>query len=439
MWNGTQGSIPYGWSCVSCTAGMDPFTFSGIGSSFVYPRIGNNYCPSDGEIQCGGSPTHTHTLSANSSQPSATTSAEAGMPNGVNTGSGTHTHNSVNVSYTLSNTSMPLSYSLIMIRANSATETTIPQGGIVFFNSTSPPYGFSMFTSADGYFIIAGDNSTRNTIGGQATHNHLNQSVKTGNPSGSSVTPTGIKAVSASPHTHLIGSVGWTNGDHTPAYVDLPLIYATENMTFPTGMIAMFNDTILSSTWTKLNSTDWLGKYLRANSTSLNTIGGNATHSMGSQNFTTGAGAGKNTNLISETTPATSGHTHQITVTTGQTTNEPQYTNITLFVLTSMIANESEGRNAIVEGINNTIPNAIIYTDLEVDVRYLNGTQAKGSFDKIAFNSTKRWAFNYITSGESFTNILSSSYKIFNVWENTSLSYGQIVEQVQSFINWTLI
>ncbi len=439
MWNGTQGSIPYGWSCVSCTAGVDPFTFMGIGSSFVYPRIGNNYCPSDGEIQCGGSPTHAHTLSANSSQPSATTVAEAGMANGVNTGGGTHTHNSVNASYTPSNTSMPPSYSLIFIRANSAIETIIPQGGIVFFNATSPPSGFSMFTSADGYFIIAGNNATRNTIVGQATHDHSNQSIKTGNPSGASVTPVGIKAVSASPHTHLIGSVGWTNGDQTPPYVDLPLIYATGNMTFPTGMIAMFNDTTLSATWSKLNSSDWLGKYLRANSTSFNTTGGSATHSMGSQTFTTGAGAGKNTNLISETTPATSGHTHQVTITTNQTQNNPQYTNITLFMLTSSIANETEGRSAIEQGIYNATSSATIYTDLEVDIRYFNGTQDTGVFDKVSFNGTQRWAFNYVTSGESFTNMASSSYNIFNVWEENSLTVGQIFDAVVDFINNTLI
>ena len=103
------------------------------------------------------------------------------------------------------------------------------------------------------------------------------------------------------------------------------------------------------------------------------------------------------------------------------------------------VANETEGRNAIEQGIYNATPLATIYTDLEVDIRYFNGTQDNGIFDKVSFNGTQRWGFNYVTSGESFTNMASSSYNVFNVWENSSLTYNQIMNQVQNFINATLL
>jgi hypothetical protein len=103
-----------------------------------------------------------------------------------------------------------------------------------------------------------------------------------------------------------------------------------------------------------------------------------------------------------------------------------------------IVTNETLAREAIVEGINNTTPNATIYTDLEVNIRYMNGTQNNGVFDKVAFLSSQRWGFNYITESENYTNMSSSSYNIFNVWENTSLTYDQIVSQVENYINETL-
>jgi parallel beta-helix repeat protein len=100
-------------------------------------------------------------------------------------------------------------------------------------------------------------------------------------------------------------------------------------------------------------------------------------------------------------------------------------------------ANESSGRNAIEEGINNIIPGSTVYTDLKIDIRYFNGTQTTGTFDKVAFYNNQRWAFNYVTSGESYTNMFNSSYKVLNVWENSNMSYNSIVNSVQNYINGT--
>lgn len=343
MWNGTEASIPSGWDCVSCDgAAGDPFnTLEGFGVSTTYPKIGNTFCGSDGETQCGGTNTHTHTYSVTSSQPSTTTTAQPDTPNGFNVASATHTHNSLNVSTTLSNTSLPLSYPLIFIRANDNNEDTLPAGAITFYNGTSVPSGFSMFTTADGYFILAGTNTTRNIIVGQATHNHTNHSLRTGNPSGLGVATAGTKfSIATTTHTHtLTSSIGWldNNANHTPLYVDLPLIYAISDITFPMGMIAMFNDTTRTGNYSKLNESNWLGRYIRGNSTSFNTTGGQATHNHSSQNnLATGTGAGVAKNVGATVYPLSS-HTHTVNITTGNKDNNPMYTNVTLFLVNGSV------------------------------------------------------------------------------------------------------
>ena len=99
---------------------------------------------------------------------------------------------------------------------------------------------------------------------------------------------------------------------------------------------------------------------------------------------------------------------------------------------------EQQGRQAIEEAINNTIPSADVYTDQQIYLRYLNSNQSKGEFDKVAILNYQTWAFNYITSGENYTNIQSMGNTV-NVWENSSLSYNEIVSQVEEFINSTKI
>lgn len=99
------------------------------------------------------------------------------------------------------------------------------------------------------------------------------------------------------------------------------------------------------------------------------------------------------------------------------------------------VANETEGDNAIQQGILNILPNAIIYNDQQINTRDWNNVRQSGRFDKFAFNSTlnKRWAFNYITSGESFTNMANLSKSVF-ILELTNLDSAQITSRVEQFI-----
>ncbi len=99
------------------------------------------------------------------------------------------------------------------------------------------------------------------------------------------------------------------------------------------------------------------------------------------------------------------------------------------------VANESEGDTAIQQGIQNKIPNPIVYNEQQVYTRNWNNVQQLGRFDRFAFNSTlnKRWAINYVTSGESFTNMVNISKSLF-ILEMTDLSVGQITQKVEQFI-----
>jgi hypothetical protein len=101
-------------------------------------------------------------------------------------------------------------------------------------------------------------------------------------------------------------------------------------------------------------------------------------------------------------------------------------------------ANETDARAAIVQGITNALGSgATIYTDIQVYIRYLNGTQKIGRFDKLASFGNQRWAFNYITSNESSTG-MSSLGKVINIVEYTNVTSYEIALNVQNAISATL-
>jgi len=112
--------------------------------------------------------------------------------------------------------------------------------------------------------------------------------------------------------------------------------------------------------------------------------------------------------------------------------------NVTISV-SAFVTNETEARGAIEEGINNSIlNNPEIITDQKIYLRYVDNTQKLGSFDKFITNNDQTWVFNYISSEESDTN-LTNIGNIVNVWEERNLTYSEIVNQVEGFINSTFV
>jgi hypothetical protein len=101
------------------------------------------------------------------------------------------------------------------------------------------------------------------------------------------------------------------------------------------------------------------------------------------------------------------------------------------------VANETQGRLAIEEGINNILT-GIILTDEQIYIGYISDSSELGVFDKIISYGDQTWAFNYVTDGESSTNI-GSLKNIVNTWEHSDLTYEEIVSQVEIFINSTKI
>ena len=101
-------------------------------------------------------------------------------------------------------------------------------------------------------------------------------------------------------------------------------------------------------------------------------------------------------------------------------------------------ANETDVNSAIEQGINNSLPNNPIQTIQQIYLVNQTSGHFLGTFDKATIRNNQTWAFNYVSGGESFIN-MPSLFNILNVWENQSLTFSEIVSQVQNFINQTII
>ena len=102
------------------------------------------------------------------------------------------------------------------------------------------------------------------------------------------------------------------------------------------------------------------------------------------------------------------------------------------------IANEATGDSAIEEAIANIIANSSITSDQQIYLVDNSGNHSLGTYDKVAILGSQTWAFNYVTGGESFTG-MNSLFEVLNIWQNQTLSSGDIVSQVEMFINQTLV
>jgi hypothetical protein len=93
---------------------------------------------------------------------------------------------------------------------------------------------------------------------------------------------------------------------------------------------------------------------------------------------------------------------------------------------------------AIEDGINTSLSTYSKHYDQQIYIVNLTNHHKKGKFDVVAIFKNQTWAFNYIVSGEQFTNMTKLG-KIVNVWENKSLSYSEIKRQVEVKINITKV
>ena len=100
-------------------------------------------------------------------------------------------------------------------------------------------------------------------------------------------------------------------------------------------------------------------------------------------------------------------------------------------------ANESYGREAIVAGIDASeiASSYVAYDDKQVYIRLTNGSQYKGTFDKLIVSGNNRWAFNYDQNSSSSFPAFFNITPMFYIWQRYNMSYDQIQLNVSDYIN----
>ena len=102
-------------------------------------------------------------------------------------------------------------------------------------------------------------------------------------------------------------------------------------------------------------------------------------------------------------------------------------------------ANEESGDTTMELGINRSEIGAtvIIYDSQRISARNLAGSQFTEIFDKVAVNGSKRWAFNYVSSGETaYTGLFNLTPALY-VLQLQNLTNATITDQVGKLINST--
>lgn len=308
LWDDTNGAVPTGWTCVSCTIG-DPFYGR-------FPRATDTYGGT------GGADAHTHTLTYQSETDGASR-AIGESASGGSYPSNTHQHTWSPVT-TASGSTLPQYKQLKFISRTNP--PSIPAGSIAIFDTTVPS-GWSRYTALDGVYLRGGPD---NSVGGAATHTHT--FTTTSATAGGTVRNTANNTQVASSHSHTITNASLVSAANTPPYIDVIFGQATADTAAPAGMIAFFTGAAPSG-WTTVSGvgSSYYQRLLRGSSTFGGT-GGSSTHDHGgSVTATTGLPSGNNylksgfSNIGSELA-----HTHAVTFVVDTQSSMPGYRDVVL-------------------------------------------------------------------------------------------------------------
>ncbi|MHA1691940.1 MAG: hypothetical protein ACTSU7_09930 [Candidatus Heimdallarchaeaceae archaeon] len=97
-------------------------------------------------------------------------------------------------------------------------------------------------------------------------------------------------------------------------------------------------------------------------------------------------------------------------------------------------SNETESRQAIIEGINNTITNATTYYDQQVYIHFPDDSQSNEVIDVVTQEGNQAWLFSYFSPGDPVYSLFNLLYTVFT-WENHSLTNNEITAQVEEIIS----
>lgn len=261
FWGGTSGNIPTDWKYFSQDF-EDGTDFFGRYPMCNASSYGFNGGPTPSSV--GNDATHTHVLNKTASSVSTGNSGfTQGLPNGANVGGNLHTMNTWTTNNARANGSEPTYVKFIVILYTKGIPVTIPQGAIIFFNSTTIPAGWDRLEEYDTRFPRAVA-STANVTGGRNNHTHRNLTGTLSSPSTAGIALGTGKSVSTNSHTHLVTEINLTETDNIPPYFDMIMIQAVgADRLIPNGSILMFNTTISNANFTQVTECD--GKLIRAN------------------------------------------------------------------------------------------------------------------------------------------------------------------------------
>lgn len=310
-----EGTVPTGWTCISCSAG-DAFLN-------VMPRASSTYGSASSSADSSK-----HNLTFSSADVGSPTSEVITDTSPQDFPDENHTHTWENATSTTDSILPPL----MNLKFISANTTTLPAGVIGMFDvaSSSIPSGWTYYSDIENRYLRG---SSATSTNGTSTHVHqLIASITSGaaTPNAIDDTGTGI-TVAAQNHTHTINgsSTAVSAANNKPPYVGVvfaKLTNATSLSTGVNGLIAMFDNTSLPGDWSVVSTSGsaYADRFILASST-FGATGGAASHNHGGSTVLTSGSASANRAVAFGAGGLLSNpqsHTHPVTYTVSSSTTD---------------------------------------------------------------------------------------------------------------------
>ncbi|MFC1656887.1 hypothetical protein ACFL14_02940 [Patescibacteria group bacterium] len=329
LWDTDNGSIPSGWTCISCSGGD---AFYG-----VFPRAASSYGSST-----SGSDTHnSHTVTFLMDNPGDI--APGCMENIGSAGPSddTHTHGTWPAP-TLGNGDVRPPYKhLNFIYKNGP--TTIPKNVIGIFDNASLPSSWTRYSDLDNNYLRGySDNAT----GGSSTHTHTTTQITSPNHTAILSDGGDTDSAAADGHNHTISAGSLDAANNTPPYIEAIFAYNSSgsDIAIPGGLIAMFNTTPPTNWTTVSDHSPWQNNFLIGNTSFGGTGGSSADHNHGVWAPTSDTPS--LTDVYSNAGPAmcaAEDHVHDVIYTTGTDGSMPVYRDVILAERNAVITVDVEG------------------------------------------------------------------------------------------------
>jgi len=305
------GTVPDGWSCVSCSPG-DAF----------YQRFIRGEASYGGT---GGAASHSHTATGTvlATADAASTESRAGATVADNT----HGHSYTPTIQNQSN--LPSYRQLKVIRRNVPGPTTTLPGGVIGIFASAVPSGWTRYSSQDNYYVRAED--TAGNTGGSNTHAHTisgSTSAATGTTTDPRTTGGTQVGTASNTHTHTVSSTTSTVSNEPP-YIETVLGKLDSAGSTPGSLVAMWDNTI-PSTWNIASDTSgpFYQRFIKGAAT-YGSTGGNLNHSHADVTGIVSSPPVGTLTLRSGTAGTSDTHTHSINVTNFSTNDHlPPYRDV---------------------------------------------------------------------------------------------------------------